>query len=239
MVLGRRGWVLPSKLGIYGDIWAESDGLLQPKASKQSCKTRLEMVGEKDPSGGPHKGFCRCLNIQRSSCQMNFFPGNRAFWEQHCPSHGPPSHLRIGCESSRDSGETWQVSDLWPEHTLPISLLLLWQAFTQFWPSFSSPGIMAFNTVHLSVSCCVNNEWTCLALEAWPKRRLCPPNFVPFHPLRNPEAVAAPAEVTRLPEDPCAGAEQGWCDCYSLQLQLWEVMGREQSLGHRHRDWLK
>ena len=113
----------------------------------------------------------------------------------------------------------------------PISLLLLWQAFTQFWPSFSSPGIMAFNTVCLSVSCWVNNEWTCLALEAWPKRRLCPPNFVPFHPLRNPEAVAAPAEVTRLPEDPCAGAEQGWCDCYSLQLQLWEVMVGSSHLG--------
>ena len=88
---------------------------------------------------------------------------------------------------------------------------------------------------HLTLSiclspACISNEWTCLAPEAWPKRRLCSPNFVPFYPLRNPEAVTAPAEVARLPQDPRVGAEQGWCDRYSLQLQLWEVMGTEHSL---------
>lgn len=55
------------------------------------------------------------------------------------------------------------------------------------------------------------------------------PNSVPFHPLRNPEAATAPAEVTRLPEDPCLGAEQRRCDCHSLQLQLREVTGQGQA----------
>ena len=63
-------------------------------------------------------------------------------------------------------------------------------------------------SIYLSPAC-ISDEWTCLALEAWPKRRLCSPNFVPFYPLRNLEAVTAPAEVTRLPQDPCVGAEQG------------------------------
>lgn len=50
-------------------------------------------------------------------------------------------------------------------------------------------------------------DLSCLGSLA--KEKAVSPNLVPFHPLRNPEAVAAPAEVTGLPEDPRAGAEQG------------------------------
>ena len=46
---------------------------------------------------------------------------------------------------------------------------------------------------------------------------------------RDAKITAEVIKVTRLQKNPSAGPEQGWCHRHSLQLQLWEVRGSQDT----------
>lgn len=165
------------------------------------------------PFGGPHKDFYRCLNV------LEILLSDELFFQEAGNSRNnivllvDPKSLAYRMQvfwrlwrnltgfrliTLADSPHLYSPSTL--ASTYPPKVLILLLLLQALWHLTLS--------IYLSPAC-ISDEWTCLALEAWPKRRLCSPNFVPFYPLRNLEAVTAPAEVTRLPQDPCVGAEQG------------------------------